>query len=300
MRIVYSPKYELDIGTHVFPTAKYRLIKERLIKDKIVNEKDFIAPKKAGTEELALAHTKDYIEKLNKGTLSGAEILKLELPYSKELVSAAYICAGGTILASRYALADRISAHLGGGFHHAYADHGEGFCVFNDPAVAIRVLQKEGLIKKAAVIDVDLHQGNGTARIFSGDKSVFTFSIHQEELYPYPKEKSTLDIGLDMGAGDREYLMYLTEAVEKIVCDFNPDFCLYLAGADPYCGDKLGNLALTLAGLKERDELVLSRLYKNNIPVAIVLGGGYAEDVRDTVMIHCNTIKAAYNIITPK
>lgn len=297
MKIVYSSKYEVDIGGHVFPTAKYRLIKERLIKDNIADIKDFIEPQKAGVEEVALVHTVDYIDKLDKGTLSYAEMMRMELPYSKNLVEAAYFCAGGTILAARNSLDEKIGLHLGGGFHHAYSDHGEGFCVFNDLSIAIKVLQKEGLIKKALILDVDLHQGNGTARIFKGDASVFTFSIHQENLYPYPKEKSCLDIGLDIGTNDKEYLEYLDKAGVKIIKEFKPDFAVYLAGADPYRKDQLGNLNLTLPGLAKRDELVLGSLFRSHVPTVVVLGGGYAQDLEDTVNIHANTVKVAYNLI---
>lgn len=297
MRIIYSPEYEVDIGAHVFPTAKYRLIKENLLKEKVASENDFILPQKASIGEVGLAHTAAYIEKLKNAKLSYGEILKLELPYSEKLVGAAYLCAGGTILTSRCALKEKLSAHLGGGFHHAYADHGEGFCVFNDIAVAVRVLQKERLIEKALVVDVDLHQGNGTASIFRGDKNVFTFSMHQENLYPYPKEKGSLDIGLSDGARDEEYLRLLKEALPKIIEEFNPDFALYLAGADPYKDDQLGNLDISIDGLKRRDEFSLEYFYKNEIPAAIVLGGGYASDIRDTVTIHSNTIKAANSLL---
>lgn len=300
MHIIYSPKYEVDIGGHVFPTAKYRLIKERLLKESVVSKDDFLAPQKATDEEAGLVHTASYIAKLKTGALSSAEMLKLELPYSKELVEASYLCAGGSILASRQALGEKISVHLGGGFHHSYPGHGEGFCVFNDVAIAIRVLQKEHLIKKAAVIDVDLHQGNGTAKIFQGDKDVFTFSIHQENLYPYPKEKSNWDIGLADSAGDKEYLRRFRQAVEKIIKEFRPDFAIYLAGADPYQKDQLGNLDISLQGLKERDRFSLRFLYQNNIPTAVVLGGGYAYDVEDTVTIHANTVAAAYELLKPK
>ncbi|HDZ76613.1 MAG TPA: histone deacetylase [Candidatus Omnitrophica bacterium] len=297
MKIIYSPKYEVDIGAHVFPTVKYRLIKERLISGELACESDFIQPEKASLENVALVHTKDYINKLNTGTLSYANLLKLELPYSKELAEAAFVCVGGTILTARRSLNDKISVHLGGGFHHAYPDHGEGFCVFNDPAVAIRVLQKEGLIKKGLVFDVDLHQGNGTANIFDNDSTVFTFSIHQEQLYPLPKERSSLDIGLDAGTNDDVYIKHLEESLPKIIKEFRPDFAIYLSGADPYKFDQLGNLELSLSGLKRRDEFVLGEFYNSDIPVAVVFGGGYALNVLDTVEIHSNTVKAAYELV---
>ena len=296
MKIVYSPKYEVDIGLHVFPTEKFRLIHDQLLKEGILKEGDFVEPESASEEDVLLVHTKEYVKKLKEGTLSALEIFTLELPYSKELVESSWLSAGGTSLACKNALKDGIGFHLGGGFHHAFPDHGEGFCVLNDIAIGIKKLLKDKDIKRAAVIDCDLHQGNGTAVIFQKDKNVFTFSIHQEHNYP-PKEKSSLDIGLEDGADDEEYLAHLREHVPRIIKDFKPDFILYDAGADPYEGDQLGGLALTLEGLKKRDELVISEALKAKIPVAVVLGGGYAMDVNDTVKIHAQTAKVCYNFL---
>jgi len=296
MKFYYSDKYLIDIGAHVFPTEKYKFIKERLIKEGIAKDKDFIEPKKASDEDVLLVHTKGWIDKLKKGKLSIFDVFKLELPYSKELVEGSWICAQGTINACSDALESGVGIHIGGGFHHAYPNHGEGFCVLNDIAIGIRKMQKEGKIKKAMVIDCDLHQGNGTAKIFEKDKNVFTFSIHQQYNYPMPKEKSDLDIGLEDGVGDEEYLDHLKKHVPKIIRDFKPELFIYLAGADPYKEDQLGGLALTIEGLKKRDELVIGEARKNKIPVVIVFGGGYAYNVEDTVTIHVNTIKTALEI----
>ncbi len=297
MKLFYSNKYLVDIGLHVFPTGKYKLIKERLIKEKFAAEKDFVEPKKASDDDILLVHTNSWVEKLKKGKLSAADVFKLELPYSKEIVESSWICAQGTIDACREALDKGIGIHIGGGFHHAYPDHGEGFCVLNDIAVGIRKMQKEKRIKKAMVIDCDLHQGNGTAKIFEDDKSVFTFSIHQEYNYPMPKEKSDIDIGLEDRVGDEEYLGHLKKLIPKIVKEFKPQLIVYLAGADPYKEDQLGGLTLTIEGLKKRDELVIGEARKNKIPFVIVFGGGYAYNVEDTVEIHVNTIKTACQII---
>lgn len=292
-RFIYSKHYNVDIGGHVFPTLKYELIKKRLIQKHGFKESDFVEAEPAADEDILLVHTKEYFEKIKFGRMSTADMMRLELPYSKELAKASIICVGGTIKAALLALEDGIGIHIGGGFHHAYPDHGEGFCVFNDIAVAIRHLQKKGRIKKAVVIDCDLHQGNGTAAIFQSDKDVFTFSIHQENNYPYPKPPSGIDVGLDDGTSDEEYLDYLKRDVPEVLSKHKPEFILYVAGADPYKGDKLGGLRLTLDGLRSRDRFVLSEARKCGIPAAVVLAGGYSTDIEDTVTIHTNTILEA-------
>jgi len=292
-RIVYSKDYHVDIGQHVFPTVKYRLIRQRLIEEGGLGEADFAVPEPASDEDLLLVHEKQYIEKLKKGNLSPEEILTLELPFSRELVKASYICVGGTMLASKIALEEGMGLHLGGGFHHAFPDHGEGFCVFNDIAVAIRKMQKDNKIKRVFIIDCDLHQGNGTAFIFSKDKTVFTFSIHQENNYPFLKPPSDLDIGLRDKARDDEYIDNLKRHVPVIISDFKPDLIMYVAGADPYKNDMIGNLALTIDGLRKRDKFILNTAKNYDIPVSCVLAGGYARDYMDTVSIHYNTIMTA-------
>lgn len=292
-KLVYSRDYDIDIGQHVFPTEKYRLIRRKLIAEKHLKESDFVIPAAASDEDVLLVHEGGYLDKLKNGALSPAEILALEVSYSKELVKASYVCVGGTILACQSALKHGIGMHIGGGFHHAFPDHGEGFCVFNDIAVGIKKMQKDREIKKALVVDCDLHQGNGTAFIFSQDKSVFTFSIHQENNYPFHKPPSDLDIGLRDRVRDDEYIGNLKEHVPAIISDFGPDLIIYVAGADPYKDDRIGALALSMDGLKRRDKFIFDTAKNYGIPAACVLAGGYAEDHNDTVQIHFNTIVTA-------
>lgn len=306
-RLIYSDKYLVDIGAHVFPTEKYKLLYQKLIKGAIFKKSDFINPNPATDEEILLIHTKDYLQKLKNGTLSLEDIFRLELPLSKELIEASLICAKGTILACEYALEDGICIHISGGFHHAFADHGEGFCVFNDIAIGIRSLsphlcyrrgdlQKNKEIKRTAVIDCDLHQGNGTADIFAKDNNVFTFSIHQENNYPAIKPPSNIDIGLADGCEDKEYLDHLEKNLDKIIAEFKPELLVYVAGADPYKNDQLGGLNISMEGLKRRDEIIFKNARKHNIPVAAILAGGYAVDVNETVQIHYNMIMEARGV----
>lgn len=298
IRLVYSKDYAVDIGDHVFPTIKYRLIRDKILKDPALkNTVDFVTPKPAREEDILLAHTEEYLNKLTHGSLTRDEILRMELPYSKKLVDTSILCCGGTILATQIALSDKIGIHIGGGFHHAFPDHGEGFCMLNDIAVAVKRLIKYGPVKKALIIDCDLHQGNGTAAIFKGDKSVFTFSIHQENNYPFIKPDSNLDIGLKDGSGDKEYISALSGSVTGIIKDFKPDFLMYVAGADPYKEDQLGGLKLTKNGLRERDEFVFKQAGLKSIPVAVVMAGGYAFHEEDTVDIHFNTIKSGIKLV---
>ena len=284
MKIYYSDKYYVDIGDHPFRMDKFRMIYDRLREDPEVLP--LLAESSPATDEdILLAHTPEYLEKLERGALSLSEIMRLELPYSKQLVEAARLWTGGSISAMRCAVEEGVGINLGGGFHHAFAGHGEGFCVLNDIAVGIRRNQEEGRIRRALVIDCDLHHGNGTASIFASDDSVYTFSIHQENNYPFFKPPSNLDVGLDDGAGDDEYLGRLVASLPGILTSFNPDLIVYVAGADPYMNDKLGGLTLSMEGLRRRDELVFSFCAKG-VPIAAVLAGGYAVDIRDTVRIH--------------
>jgi acetoin utilization deacetylase AcuC-like enzyme len=293
LKLVYSDQYDLNLGNHVFPSIKYRLIKEQLLRDQIVSPQDFVEPRVASEDDIALVHSREYIRKLQAGKLSYLEILRLEIPYSPELVRAVWLCAGGSILAGQLALENGVSANVGGGFHHAYPDHGEGFCVLNDFAIGIRRLQKDQSIERAMTVDCDVHQGNGTAAIFAGDHSVFTFSIHQENNYPYPKPPSTLDVNLRDGVEDAEYLQELEKGLDLALRQFQPDLIYYVAGADPYREDQLGGLRLSLEGLEQRDRLVFAKAREKNIPVAVTLAGGYARRVEDTVQIHANTIRVA-------
>ena len=293
MKLIYSDQYDLNLGNHVFPSIKYRLIKEALLGQGQAQPEDFVEPPVAADDDVALVHDREYIRKLRTGKLSYLEILRMEIPYSLELVHAVWLCAGGSILAGRLALADGAGVNIGGGFHHAFPDHGEGFCVLHDVAIAIRALQKDHTIERAMTVDCDVHQGNGTAAIFRGDRSVFTLSIHQANNYPYPKPPSSLDLNLGDGADDAEYLSALEVGLDKSLAEFQPDLILYLAGADPYCEDQLGGLGLTREGLEKRDRLVFQKARAKKIPVAVTLAGGYARRVEDTVLIHINTIRVA-------
>jgi acetoin utilization deacetylase AcuC-like enzyme len=296
-KLVYHPRYDLNLGTHVFPSQKFRLLYELLLHEKIASPDDIVQPDRASDEDLLPVHTPEWVSKLKNGTLTASEIMKLEVPYSPELAEAVWLAAGGTILAGQLALRDGFASNLTGGFHHAYANHGEGFCAINDVAIAIRRLQHDKLIKNAMVVDTDVHQGNGTAHIFRNDDSVFTLSIHQQHNYPADKPPSNLDLNLDDGVEDEEYLSILLPAVEKSLDEFRPDILFYLGGADPFCEDQLGGLGLTKSGLKSRDKGVFQLARTRNIPIATTLAGGYARRVEDTIRIHANTILAAQEVI---
>jgi acetoin utilization deacetylase AcuC-like enzyme len=293
LKLVYSDRYDLNLGSHVFPSTKYRLVKEKVLREHIAEPGDFVEPSPASDDDIALVHNREYLRKLQAGRLSYVEILRLEIPYSPELVRAVWLCTGGSILAGRLALEDGACVNVGGGFHHAYPDHGEGFCVLNDFAVAIRCLQKDRTIQQAMTVDCDVHQGNGTAAIFGGDHTVFTLSIHQINNYPYPKPPSSLDINLCDGVGDEEYLRELTQGLDRALAEFKPDLIFYVAGADPYRDDQLGGLKLSLEGLEKRDRLVFEKASERKIPVAVTLAGGYARQLEDTIQIHSNTVRVA-------
>jgi acetoin utilization deacetylase AcuC-like enzyme len=295
-KLIYSNEYWMfDTGRHVFPLQKYRLVYENLLSMGARRE-DFLRPRPASDEDVLLVHTARYLKHLKTGTLSPAELQALELRFSPDLVRFALLSVGGTLLAARKALEDGLALHIGGGFHHAFRDHGEGFCVLNDVAVAVEKMIAEKRTSRVMVVDCDLHQGNGTAAIFSGREDVFTFSLHQMDIYPSEKPAGTLDAGLWSGDGDAKYLAALGAHVPKIYQEFRPDLVLYLAGADPYEKDQLGGLQLTLAGLRERDRIVIENARRCRIPVAVVLAGGYAAEIEDTVRIHLNTIRAAQRV----
>jgi len=296
--VVWHEAYEVDIGPHVFPTAKYRLIRDRLIAEGTLVPADLRRPNRATDDEVRLVHTAAYVAKIREDRLTLAERMTLEVPFSAALREASWLCAGGAMLTARLARATRVAVHLGGGFHHAFPDHGEGFCLLNDVAIAIRAERRAGEIRRAMVIDCDVHHGNGTAAVFAEDPGVFTFSIHQEHNYPAWKPPGDIDIGLGDGASDDEYLAALTAQVPLALERHRPDLVWYLAGADPYCEDQLGGLALTVAGLRRRDELVLGWCGERDIPVAIALAGGYARRQEDTIEIHCNTVRAALAHVT--
>jgi len=295
-KLVYHKGYDLNLGEHVFPSQKFHLIAETLVHEGVAAREDFLTPSAASDEDILRVHTAEWVHKLKTGTLTASEIMKLEIPYSREAVEACWLAAGGSILAGQSALRDGFGCNLGGGFHHAYPGHGEGFCAIHDVAVAIRRLQRDGAIRKAMVVDTDVHQGNGTAAIFAGDESVFTFSIHQENNYPAYKPPSDIDLEMPDRADDDEYLGALIPAVQSALDEFQPEMLFYIGGADPFCEDQLGGLSLTKKGLKERDRRVFEEARRRGIPVATALAGGYARRVEDTIRIHLNTILAAREV----
>ncbi len=294
-KIIYSSEYEIDIGLHVFPTSKYRLIKEYLIKKYSFKENDFIEPEPADISSVMHVHTEKYVNDIYAGTLSYADEVRLELPYSRELAKASFMCCGGTELTCEQALESNLGIHLGGGFHHAYADHGEGFCVFNDIALGVVNMVKKG--KRVLVVDCDLHQGNGTASILKNKPGIYTFSMHQKNNYPFHKEKSDYDIPLKDGISGKEYNALLDSSLKKIKSDFNPDYVIYVAGSDTYCNDQLGGLSLSIDDLINRDRIIKFKFHEMGIPVAIVLAGGYAKRIEDTVFIHANTVAVFLELI---
>ncbi len=323
-KLIYSDGYFLPIGAHVFPAQKYRLIHQRLLETNTAAADDFIKPEPAADEDILRVHTAEYVRKLKTGTLSAHEEMLMEVPYSPELVRAFWLSAGGSTLAAGRALTDRVAFNLGGGFHHAFPDHGEGFCMIHDVAVAIRRMQHDGRIKTAMTVDCDVHHGNGTAAIFNpaglrvaplpstpapapgvrtdaaGAQAgeVFTISLHQHNNYPAVKPPSSIDVHLPDGTGDAAYLAWLDNALSSGLRQMQPDLLCYIAGADPYREDQLGGLALTIEGLKERDELVFRVAKARGIPVMVTYAGGYARRVDDTVTIHCNTIVAAKEVFS--
>jgi acetoin utilization deacetylase AcuC-like enzyme len=295
-KLVYHERYDLNLGAHVFPSQKFRLIHEMLLRKDIAAPQDFLRPEAASDEDVLRVHTAEWVRKLKTGALTASDVMKLEVPYSPELVEAVWLAAGGSILAAQSALRDGFGANLGGGFHHAYPGHGEGFCAIHDVAVAIRKLQADGAVKKALVVDTDVHHGNGTAAIFRNDPTVFTISIHQENNYPAHKPPSNVDLNMADRVEDDEYLKALIPAVQKALDEFRPEILFYVGGADPYCEDQLGGLSLTKEGLRRRDRSVFEEARQRKIPVVTTLAGGYARRVEDTVSIHLNSILAARDV----
>jgi acetoin utilization deacetylase AcuC-like enzyme len=303
-KLVYSDGYYLPIGAHVFPAEKYERIHRRLLEAGIAEPADFLTPSPVSDQDVLLVHTPQYVHKLKTGTLSLHEEMELEMPYSAELVRAFWLAAGGSVLAAERALEDRVGFNVGGGFHHAFPDHGEGFCMIHDVAIAIRRMQRDEKIRRAMTVDCDVHHGNGTAAIFarvpSGSSAgdVFTISLHQEHNYPRWKPPSSIDVHLPDEIGDEEYLARLDDALSSGFRQFEPDLICYVAGADPYREDQLGGLSLTVEGLKRRDELVFVASRDRDIPVMVTFAGGYARRVDDTILIHCNTVVAAKEVIS--
>jgi acetoin utilization deacetylase AcuC-like enzyme len=293
MRVCYTPRYYADIGEgHVFPIRKFELVRDRLVAEGTLAPAELYEPREAPVADVLLAHTDDYVTRLRAGSLTQREVRRLGLPWSKALVRRSFLATAGTCAAARFALNEGVGANLAGGTHHAFPDHGEGFCVLNDVAVAVRVLRRDGLARRFAVVDLDVHQGNGTAHIFADDGEVFTFSMHGAKNYPLFKLRSSLDVELPDGTEDEEYLATLARHLPRVFAHA-PDVVFYLGGADPFAGDRLGRLALSIDGLRARDELVLGECRARGVAVATVMSGGYAADIKDTVEIHCNTVRAA-------
>jgi acetoin utilization deacetylase AcuC-like enzyme len=298
MNVFYTDRYYANIGEgHVFPIRKFQLVRDRLLLEGTIGHADIIEPLPAALADILLVHTEDYVTRLRAGSLTDREIRRLGLPWSKALVRRSFLATAGTVNAARSALREKVASNLAGGTHHAFPERGEGFCVLNDVAIAIKVLQRDGLIRRAAVVDCDVHQGNGTAAIFAGDDSVFTFSMHGAKNYPLFKPASSLDIELPDGTSDEYYLERLQTSL-PIVMAHRPDIIFYLGGADPFEGDKLGRLAISIEGLKSRDEMVLATAKSLDIPIATVMSGGYAKDINDTIEIHCNTIRVVCKVFT--
>ena len=297
LHIAYSPvyKYSLPEG-HRFPMLKYELIPEQLVYEGTVNEDQFFHPDQLTHEELVLTHTADFLDRLNNQQLTPKEIRKIGFPMTEALIERGKYISKGTYLCARYAQKYGVAINVAGGTHHSYADHGEGFCIYNDFAIASNLMLDRAEANKILIVDLDVHQGNGTAHIFQNEDRVFTFSMHGQKNYPARKEQSDLDIGVPDKADDGYYLTHLKETLPGLIDTVQPDFIFYLAGADILESDKLGRLSMTLAGAKERDRYVLELCKSNEIPVAISMGGGYSEDIRIIVDAHANTFRLAQEI----
>jgi acetoin utilization deacetylase AcuC-like enzyme len=278
---------------HRFPIEKYALLRDAVIAEGLVPASRVHEPERATLEELARVHTRDYIDRFTSGGLSDAELRQLGFPWSPALVERSYRAVGGTLGAARAALEHGVAINLAGGTHHAFPDRGEGFCVFNDVAIAVRALRAEGRAERVTIIDLDVHQGNGTHAIFAGDEATYTFSMHGGRNYPYHKVPGTLDIELEDGTGDDEYLARLGDALPRVLGASEPDLVVYLAGADPHERDRLGRLKLSFEGLERRDAMVLEACREVGIPVAVTIAGGYGRDIRETVAAHVATVRVA-------
>ena len=300
MQVFYTPRYYADIGQgHIFPIRKFELVRDKLLAEGTLHPEEIVEPDPAPLEDVLLVHTEDYVSRLCSGDLTQKEVRRLGLPWSESLVRRSFYAVGGTLAAAAVSLTDGYSSNLAGGTHHSFSDRGEGFCVLNDVAVAIRTMCARQLIQRAAIVDCDVHQGNGTATIFAGDANTFTFSMHGANNYPLFKAHSTLDVELPDGTSDAAYMETLASHLPQVF-QSEPDIVFYLAGADPYRGDKLGRLALSIDGLRERDALVLRECYEREIPTVTVMSGGYGKDINDTIEIHCNTIRMVKQVFEPR
>ena len=301
MKVFYSDQFVLPLPKgHRFPMNKYSMLRERVEKAGLCGPGELRAPHAVTDEEVLRAHDPNYLKKVITGTLSDKEMRRIGFPWSERMVERSRRASGGTLDACRSALEEGIAANLAGGTHHAFADRGEGFCVLNDSAIAARALRAEGLVSRVAVLDTDVHQGNGTAAILHGDPNVFTFSIHGAKNYPFHKEESDLDVPLSDGADDSAFLSALSDALGRVLDQGTWDLAIFLAGADPLEGDKLGRLSVTKSGLAERDRMVLEACRERDIPIALTMAGGYAKQVEDTVDVHFQTVERAAKMLEPE
>lgn len=294
MRLFYHDHFVLPLPDgHRFPMSKYRLLRERVVADGLVSPDKLQEGPAVTDEQILRVHSADYLNKLKHGTLSAKEIRRIGFPWSPQLLERSRRSAGSTLAACRTALAGELGANLAGGTHHAHRDWGQGYCVLNDAVIAARTLQAERLVERVAIVDLDVHQGNGSAALTEGDPTIFTFSMHGAKNFPFHKAHSDLDIGLLDGAEDDEYLTLLDEGLWRVFAQAKPELVIYLAGADPFTGDRLGRLCLSKGGLRQRDERVLHACAEHDTPVALAMAGGYAKQVADIVDIHFGTLAAA-------
>ena len=298
MKVFYSDTFVLPLPEgHRFPMAKYSMLRERVARSGICSPGELRVPEAVSDEEILRAHTRDYLRRVVSGTLTEKEVRRIGFPWSPRMVERSRRASGGTLGACRAALEEGLAANLAGGTHHAFADRGEGYCVFNDSAIAARAVQAAGLVRRVVVVDTDVHQGNGTAAILAGDPSVFTFSIHGAKNFPFHKEESDLDVSLPDGADDAEYLSALEAGLETALDAADAELAIFLAGADPFEDDRLGRLSVTKEGLAARDALVLESCRERGIPVALTMAGGYARKVEDTVDVHFGSIRRAAELL---
>ncbi len=297
MRAFTSARYTVALGHHSYPMEKYRLVPERLLAEGVLRDDDLLEPEAASVADVLRVHTPKYVDALMNGTLERKALLRLGLPWSEDLVRRAFAVLGGTYEAARAALVDGVAANLAGGTHHAFADHGEGYCIFNDHVITLRRLRAEGYARRFLIVDLDVHQGNGTAVLCREDDETFTFSVHSERNYPARKERSSWDIGLPDGTTDEQYLEVIADALPRLLEQCDPQMILYQAGVDVLAGDRFGKLALTMAGVAERDRAVCAFARRAGLPLVVTLGGGYARDIGQIVEAHCQTITIAKRIV---
>lgn len=300
MKIFYSDHFVLPLPEgHRFPMIKYSILRERVEASGICRPEEMIVPRPVSDAEILRSHQEGYLRRVVSGTLTEKEMRRIGFPWSQRMVERSRRASGGTLGACLAALEDGFAANLAGGTHHAFADRGEGYCVFNDSAIAARAVQAEGLVERVVVVDTDVHQGNGTAAIVRGDATIYTLSIHGAKNFPFRKEQSDLDLALPDGADDGEFLDALEEGLERALEESRAELAIYLAGADPFEDDRLGRLSVSKEGLAERDRLVLESCRERGIPVAVTMAGGYARNVEDTVEIHLQSIKRAATLLDP-